>query len=1302
MRSLGRAPAAVAAIVICIAGSAAVSLAQMSRTMASGYPLPIIFEPNVGQADARVKFLSRERDGVLFIASDRAVLAVSSPALVPTRGVRTARVAPQRQSGGVLTMRLVGANPDATVEGRGKASARINYFIGKDPSRWHANIPTVNEVVAHDAWPGVDVTYTRDATAGPKAVECTFTVRADANPSNVRLAFDAPGAVVLTADGDVETSIGIRKIRFTKPRVFEEGVEGRHEVAAKFVTVPSDPNSGTHQLQVQFEVARRDPGARLVIDPSLIYSTYLGGSGESNASDLVSGTGDRVNAIALDKDGNEYLTGATTSSDFPATNDVFFGPCINADCYPAFITKIDGKTGAIIYSTLLGGGGGSGAGLGNGDEGLGIAVDQFGSAYIAGATFSKNFPTTPGAVVPTCNNCQEGPFVAKLSADGSSLVYSTLLEQNENLFDSANAIAIDESGNAYVTGVINGNAFAIVLNPAGTAATYAVALAESTAYAVAITSKHKMWIGGQSNGVNFPTTGRAYQSRCSKCSSVHAGFVSLLDPSKGSTRASLLYSTYLGGSRAGDVIRAIAADSKGRAWAVGSASPASLRGNESKVNCAKGAKCGNHALLAIIDASKSGSASLALSEYFGGAGSESANAIYLHGSNQAYIGGQTTSPNFPVTGNAVQSSYTPCTGCQPFRGPAFIAVVTTSSKKSLFYSTYLGGATVPSPFHPILQRELVEVDAVNGIAVDSNGVIHAAGLTYATGFPTTGDAQEKTCNACTSLGSDGFVVRLNPGASTGAEALEYSSFIGRGGPKFAGDYATGVAMDTSGAVYVAGLTTSADFPVTSTAFQRECVGCVAVDPVSGAVQFGFGAFVAKIDPTAAPGSQLVYATYLDGSTSAAATGIAVDPAGEAYTVGFAFTPDFPTTANSYPSSCSTGDCIFFTKLDSTGSNLLYSSFLGGGSIASVAIDPLGNALIAGTTAGNMPTTPGALQSSCGACASGSGGFFSKINPNASGAASLVYSTYLSGSGGKIGASATGDALTAIAADTNGNAALTGVVTSPDFPVTANAYQTHCQPYCQSPVVSVINPALSGQAALVYSTYLNGTGGISTPSAIPNAMAVDANHDIYVGGSTTGQDFPVSPNSFMPQCPSSPGCAGAGFIAELNPNASPPNQLVYGTYLGGTSFSGNDAVIGLGVDADGRIYVAGHTLSKDFPVTPDAAQATCLSCTGPLTGNGREGFFAALNPAELGKNQLVYSTFLGGSYYDAATGLAVGPMGLVTVAGYSSSNDFQTTSNGFELDCPACANWSVNESLFPHITDTPKLPNSDAFVSVFQF
>jgi hypothetical protein len=1312
--------AAVAAIVICLAAGATVSLAQQSQSQpvskqaqaslipnsqASGYRLPVIFEPNVGQADARVKFLSRARDGVLFIASDEAILAVSSPAVVPIRRARAGGVAPPKQSGGVLTMRLMGANPDAAVEGRGKASARINYFMGRDPSRWHTNIPTVNEVVAHDAWPGIDVSYSRDRSAGPEAVECTFTVRAGANPSAVRLAFDGPRDVVLAPDGDVETAIGVRKIRFTKPRVFEEGVEGRREVAAKFVAIGSDGHTRGHQLQVRFEVARRDPSARLVIDPSLIYSTYLGGSGQASASTLVYGTGDGVNAIALDKNGDEYLTGAATSPDFPATNDAFLAACSNAGTCsgPAFVTKLDGKTGAIIYSTLLGGS--SGAFLGVDDEGIGIAVDQFGDAYVAGATSSDSFPTTPGALVPKCIACQPVPFVTKLSADGSSLLYSTLLE-DVGVQDYANAIAIDESGNAYATGVISGNAFAIVLNPTGTAATYAVALASATGYAMALTSKHEMWIGGQSDGQDFPTTGNAFQRKCKKCNSEAAGFVALLDPAKGNTRASLIYATYLGGTKSNDFIRGIAVDAKNRAWAVGSSSPASLKGNSSAVKkCAKGTTCGNDALLAIVDASKSGGASLAHSLFIGGEGNDMANAIYLDGSGKVYIGGQTTSSDFPVTSNAVQSSYTPCTGCEEFRGPAFVAVVNPTSKKSeLVYSTYLGGAIVMSPLSSPVDHgpsNLIEVDAVNGIAVDSSGVIHAAGLTYANGFPTTSDALQNVCKACAMLGSDGFIARINPGASTGAEALEYSSFIGGAGPRFFGDYAAGVAMDSSGAVYLAGLTTSADFPVTPGAIQQSCPTCVSI-PGGYTVGPGYGAFVAKLNPTAAPDSQLIYATYLDSSDAAQATGIAVDAAGEVYTVGIAGA-GFPTTPNAYSSS---NGGIFFTKLDSTGSKLLYSSFLGNGFSASVAIDPEEKALIAGDTSDpGFPIIPGAVQSTCKFCDGGyvTAGYFSKMDPNASGAASLVYSTFLSGSGGMHGVTMTGDVINAIAADPNGNAILTGQATSPDFPTTANAYQAQCTTTteCASPFATVINPALTGSASLLYSTYLDGTGDWG---GVAYAAASDSNGNIYIGGNTEASNFPVTPNTFMPTCPSGILCS-AGFIVELDRNAAPANQIVYGSYLGGTSSRGLEAVTGLGVDSNGRIFAAGHTLSADFPVTADAAQSTCLACGVYLASYGRDGFFTVLNPAASGASQLVYSTFLGGSVYDGATGLAMGPTGLVAVAGYSSSIDFPTTANAFELQCPACRNigsfddWNGVQYGF---TNNPGFLNMDAFVSVFQF
>ena len=226
--------------------------------------------------------------------------------------------------------------------------------------------------------------------------------------------------------------------------------------------------------------------------------------------------------------------------------------------------------------------------------------------------------------------------------------------------------------------------------------------------------------------------------------------------------------------------------------------------------------------------------------------------------------------------------------------------------------------------------------------------------------------------------------------------------------------------------------------------------------------------------------------------------------------------------------------------------------------------------------------------------------------------------------------------------------------------------------------------------------------MTNPIAFPYTVTVDPNHDIYAGGQTLAEDFPVTANGFIPQCPDPRSACdgGTGFIGELNPSALPANQLVYGTYLGGTSDIGYEAVRGLGVDSNGIIYAAGQTLSADFPVTPDAVQSTCLACPGALQGSNNDGFFTVLNPALSGANQLVYSTFLGGNNYDAATGLALGPTGLVAIAGYSSSLDFPTTANALEPQCPACRN--ISDTGSQSVDGGPGLINSDAFLSVFQF
>jgi hypothetical protein len=263
--------------------------------------LPLIFERNIGQAPPAVKFLSHGNDSLLLITSDEAVLRISGSASESVQK-RSIILAPRTTT----AMRLVGANPDAFVEGRGQLAARINYFIGRDPSRWHTNVPAVGAVLVHEAWSGVDVEYRRDPEQSSGAVECTFTVRPGIDPSIIRLAFDGIDRIRVLSGGGLSFQSGKREIRFTKLYVFEEGDGGRHEVAARFVVASGGrAHADPSESLVQFQVSRRDQRARLVIDPTLIYSTVMGGSGETSGGADSYGTGDSANAIALDTAGNE-------------------------------------------------------------------------------------------------------------------------------------------------------------------------------------------------------------------------------------------------------------------------------------------------------------------------------------------------------------------------------------------------------------------------------------------------------------------------------------------------------------------------------------------------------------------------------------------------------------------------------------------------------------------------------------------------------------------------------------------------------------------------------------------------------------------------------------------------------------------------------------------------------------------------------------------------------------------------------------------------------------------------------------
>jgi Beta-propeller repeat len=380
---------------------------------------------------------------------------------------------------------------------------------------------------------------------------------------------------------------------------------------------------------------------------------------------------------------------------------------------------------------------------------------------------------------------------------------------------------------------------------------------------------------------------------------------------------------------------------------------------------------------------------------------------------------------------------------------------------------------------------------------------------------------------------------------------------------------------------------------------------------------------------------LAYSTYLGGSKDDGPTDVAVDAAGNAYMTGFTTSPNFPTTAGAFQTTFRAAQEAFVTKLDPTGSTLVYSTYIGGTGNEigqAIAVDAAGTAYVAGTTQSNdFPTTPGAFQTTGGGPidAFANDGFVAKLDAAGS---SLVYSTYLGGTDT--------DSIDGLAVDAAaGNAYVTGSTLSGDFPTTPGVLQT--EPASGLPAPPVFQPSRydafvtklnATGSALVYSTYLGGTEQDTAAD-----ISVDALGNAYVTGTTRSENFPTTPGAFQQ---SGGGFTESAFVTKLDPSAS---ALGYSTYLEG---SHHEFGAGIVVDAVGHAYVTGGTQSVDFPTTPGAVQ--------PSIGGDADAFVTKLNPSGSGP---VYSTYLGGSGQDWAEAIALDLLGNAYVTGPTRSTDF---------------------------------------------
>jgi len=450
--------------------------------------------------------------------------------------------------------------------------------------------------------------------------------------------------------------------------------------------------------------------------------------------------------------------------------------------------------------------------------------------------------------------------------------------------------------------------------------------------------------------------------------------------------------------------------------------------------------------------------------------------------------------------------------------------------RSLVYSTFLGGN---------------DSDVGLGIAVDASGAAYVTGYTSSSNFPTTPGVFDTTFNE----GYDVFVVKLNSSGSS----LVYATFLG-GGREDAG-YA--IAVDTSGAAYVTGATTSSDFPTASGAYDTTWNPGYYLGICPNA-----DAFVVKLNPS---GNELEYATFLGGLGEDAGHAIAVDASGAAYVTGFTESSDFPTTPGAYDTTFKgyySGvlySDAFVVKLNPSGIDLIYSTFLGGSSSDGgygIAVDASGAAYVTGETdSSDFPTTSGAFDTTYNGSHDA---FVVKLNPSGT---TLLYATFLGGSGA--------DRSCGIVVDATGAAYVAGNTNSPDFPTTPGAFDTTQNDYDAFAVK--LNPSGSD---LIYSTFL---GGRSNDWSY--AIAVDASGAAYVIGVTRSSDFPTTPGAFNTTLK---GDYDA-FVITLNASGSWP---VYATFLG--SWDGGYAIA---VDTSGAAYATGYTPSSDFPTTAGAFDTT---------------------------------------------------------------------------------------------------------------
>ena len=690
--------------------------------------LPLSFELNEGQSAEAVQFLSRGKGYTLFLTPSEAVFSLLSTEAKATSSV--------------LRMNLVGADANAELSGQQELQGKVNYLLGNDRNKWHINVPTYRKIHYNDVWKGVDMIWYGTQTE----LEYDFVVNPGSEVSQVRIAFEGAEKMRLDEGENLITVSNGEEVKHLAPVVYQQTNDGRVSIAGKYVIKGKN--------EIGFEVGPYDRSQPLVIDPVLIYSSYIGGDQFDHAF-----------AVAADASGQAYIAGDTASSElvFPLKNAIQEKQFDQM----AFITKLNATGTEVLYSTFLGDTSdiqGECSGSLCGPQIRGIAVANDGKISVTGAVINSqndsDFPVTDNAFqkngfcLGICSferTRGADAFVTLLSADGSQLLYSTFFGgSGEFAVDRAaefgNAIAIDESNHIYITGDTSSNNLA---------------------------TKH------------------AFQwSRHSEFDGFDA-FIAVFDPFASRGNDTLLYSSYYGGDR-DESGKGIAVDANHNAYIVGSTASTDLETKSPISVPLQGFFQGGgfDGFVAKIDTKADGNPSLTYSTYFGGNINDRVESVAVDQFQRAYItGASNSSPSsFPLK-NAFDNTQT--------NGEAFVAKLNADGT-TLFYASFLGG-----------NNGNTSNDGEEGLSL----AIDFGGNVYVTGRTTSGASFPSVLPLTAKLQGTAFLTKIEATiSSTIVPKVLYSTTFG--GPGARGE---GIALDPKGNVYLAGITTGG-LPTTAKVF----------------------------------------------------------------------------------------------------------------------------------------------------------------------------------------------------------------------------------------------------------------------------------------------------------------------------------------------------------------------------------------------------------------------------------------------------------------------------------------------------